>query len=498
MVALLALMGSSSSQAFVASDGASCIASVCATKVPPSLASSCNNAPHSYRHLPTSPGHHRRNSSSLSTALASTWCGSTESKVYEGNDIITTSGDDVSSPSPRLWMEDIEQTEGCGGAYTVVRCEIEEYAVNTDLNEDRYKWKVWDFDFHLKRLRTSYKIKYAQEEGDSRRDACSEDDYLKAEVESNLSLAKILDEANSEMEYKTWGAILDDADTFPVLMVTVLWTMKTKGGSKNGEEQSPIRVRAHGSIASVPSPGSWKLPAAIQASIALPPVVAGSSYQRDWSSLPNRHEHGPDAKDSSWCRERRPLEKMFKGDGIGEVILARSVDAEGAGEFHGIELLEGLTSNLFVVYRDGTLRTAAAVLPGSARHLVLEAAEKLGLTYNETKPVLLQDAIAGLWSEVFVTSAIRLVVPVNSLSVSEYEKEEGNDEAKIPSFRKIWDVDTTEWATLTVEKLKEELRTRGLKVGGRRAELVQRLHEGEQGWIGKLYREVILTNDFES
>ena len=389
-------------------------------------------------------------------------------------------------------MEDIEQTEGCGGAYTVMRCEIVKNFGSTDLNEDRYKWKTWDFDFHLKRLRTSYEIKYAQKEGGGSSDACSEGDYLKAELESELAVAKMLDEAKGEMEFKTLRAIIDDADTIPVLMVTILWTKKTKDGSQNnGEEQNPIRVRAHGSIASVPSPESGKLPAAIQASIALPPVVGGSSlHQRDWSSLPNRHEHGPDAKDSSWCRERRPLEEMFKADGIGEVLLARAVDADGAGEFHGIELLEGLTSNLFVVYRDGTLRTAAAegsVLPGSARHFVLEAAEKLGLSYDETKPVLLQDAVDGLWSEVFVTSAIRLVVPVTSLSIPEYEKDEENDEVKILSFSTIWDatnsgfdaastdeqgeLDTVDWATLTVEKLK-----------------------GEQEWTGKLYREVILSS----
>ena len=390
-------------------------------------------------------------------------------------------------------MEDIEQTEGCGGAYTVVRCEIVKNLGSTDLNEDRYIWKTRDFDFHLKRLRTSYEIKYAQEEeGDrSREGACSVANYLTAELESHLSISKMLDEAKDEMQFKTLRAVLDDAGIIPVLMVTILWTKKTKEGSKNnGEEQSPIRVRAHGSIASVPSPESGKLPAAIQASIALPPVVGeSSSYQRDWLSLPNRHEHGPDAKDSSWCRERRPLEEMFKGADIGEVILARAADADGVGEFHGIELLEGLTSNLFVVYRDGTLRTAAAegnVLSGCARHCVLEVAEKLGLSYDETEPVLLQDAIDGLWSEVFVTSAIRLVVPVTTLIVPEYEKE-GNDEAKMRSFRKIWDatnssddaastdeqgdVDTTDWSTLTVEKLKDE-----------------------QGWTGKLYRKVILSN----
>ena len=522
---LLAATGVSSSQAFVISDVA-LWSSGTGAFIPPSLTSSCN-APHYCYHPPPSPtstlggdvaagGHHRRRSSSSPTALASARCWSTDSIIYDENGyVITTSGDDASiSPSPRLWMEDIEQTEGRGGAYTVMRCEIVENPDNTDFSKDRYKWMMRDLRFHLKRLRTSYDTKYAQEEGGSSGDAHWEAEYLAAELESELSVVKMLDEAKSEMEVKTLGAILDGGDTIPVLMVTVLWTKETTDGSKDDEEQMPIRVRTHGSIASVPSPGTAKLPAAIQAAVALPPVVGGSSYQRDWPSLPNRHEHGPDAKDSSWCRERRPLEEMFKADGIGEVILARAVDADDTGEFQGLELLEGLTSNLFVVYRDGTLRTAAAegnVLSGCARHRVLEAAEKVGLSYDETKPVLLQDAVDGLWSEVFVTSAIRLVIPVASLSVPEYEKDQGNDGAKILSFRKIWDATSssvdaastdeqgTDWATLTVIQLKDELRGRGLKVGGRKAELVQRLHEdehdngSEQGWTEMLYRKVILS-----
>ena len=38
---------------------------------------------------------------------------------------------------------------------------------------------------------------------------------------------------------------------------------------------------------------------------------------------------------------------------------------------------------------------------------------------------------------------------------------------------------TTDWASFTVVKLKDELRSRGLKVGGRKAELVQRLQEDD-------------------
>jgi hypothetical protein len=37
----------------------------------------------------------------------------------------------------------------------------------------------------------------------------------------------------------------------------------------------------------------------------------------------------------------------------------------------------------------------------------------------------------------------------------------------------------TDWASLTVAKLKDELRSRGLKVGGKKAELIQRLEEDD-------------------
>jgi len=245
----------------------------------------------------------------------------------------------------------------------------------------------------------------------------------------------------------------------PVLMLAILWTKET---STNGPA-STIRVRAHGSMATVPSPRTGTLPVAMQACIALPPAIDDDSpSKRDWTQLPNRYEHFPDAKDSSWCAERRPLEEMYKADGIGEVILARAIDEKSTGNTNpsGIELLEGLTSNLFVVYKDGTLRTVAAggnVLSGYARHLVLEAAKRLGIPHDDTKPVLLQDAIDGLWSEVFLTSSIRLMVPVNGIVLPEYV--EGGDEARITAFRQVWTGPATNRSIgkLWVEALYQEL-----------------------------------------
>ncbi len=380
---------------------------------------------------------HRRRLAS-STALASAWCSSTEfvtnvNDDEEENSIITSAGN--VSPSPRLWMEDIEQSEGYGGAYTVMRCEI----IGSDGSSERdgHRWKVWGQDFHLKRLWTSYVVKYAMDHQSAAAAVDGEEgvNFETPIAQTNALILDMLDRAGDMMKAEMSAAA---ADTVPVVMLTVLWTK-----TADSDDRLPIRVRAHGSIASVPSPRHGEvLSAGIQTSVALPPITNELTLQRDWLSCPNRYENRPDAKDSSWCRDRRPLEEMYKADEIGEVLLARPIDGAETvtvGELAGIELLEGLTSNLFVVYKDGTLRTAALegnVLRGYARHLVLEAAERLGLRHDDTKPVLLQDAIDGMWSEVFITSSIRLVVPVTSISVPEYMYK---GETKIKSFRKIWE-----------------------------------------------------------
>ena len=68
-----------------------------------------------------------------------------------------------------------------------------------------------------------------------------------------------------------------------------------------------------------------------------------------------------------------------------------------------------------MIYKDGTVRTAPVgkVLVGYARHLVKDAVnERKDLNLNLNAPTI-QDAKDGLWSEVFITSAIRLIVPVN-------------------------------------------------------------------------------------
>lgn len=134
-------------------------------------------------------------------------------------------------------------------------------------------------------------------------------------------------------------------------------------------------------------------------------VIAHSTDKQD--SLPNRVENFPEAKLSSWCRRRRPLEQQFKSSAVDEVLLTRVHDGE-------VQLLEGLTSNLFVVYPGGILRTPATdqVLGGYARQLVLDHAQNCGLKV-EVGPIPLKDSL--IWEEIFLTSSVRLIIPVQTL-----------------------------------------------------------------------------------
>jgi hypothetical protein len=174
-------------------------------------------------------------------------------------------------------------------------------------------------------------------------------------------------------------------------MVTILW-------SKRGND---IHVQGHlFSNNQHSDPLKYECP-------PITAVLAGVD-----AHLPSRHDHIPSAKLSSWCRIRRPLEDTFKTNGVGEVLLTRKISSSPG---QNLELLEGLTSNLFIVYRDGTIRSPTkGVLRGFAQYLVMEAAESLGLKIVD-EPITLQDARDGLWVESFVTSSVRLIIPVGRI-----------------------------------------------------------------------------------
>ena len=268
--------------------------------------------------------------------------------------------------SPREWMEYLEATQGQGGAYTVLRCDF----------QSGKRWKLWGRDFHMRRLLQSYC-------------ALAQTNVHEQHLESAIHTTdKIL---NALLEQASLVRNENDKDaTMYVLMLTILWQQGTKAES--------IVVRGHSCCSGKPI-DETRISNPITAVLAL-----------DDRELPNRYNRMPEAKLSSWCRRRRSLENVFKVNGAGEVFLTRQVKDK-----EDIEILEGLTSNVFFLYPDKKLCTAdSGVLKGYARKLVLECAQNLGLHHDST-PIRIQDA--SLWKEIFLTSSVRLVVPVKQLLI---------------------------------------------------------------------------------
>ena len=82
-----------------------------------------------------------------------------------------------------------------------------------------------------------------------------------------------------------------------------------------------------------------------------------------------------------------------------------------------LEVLEGLSSNFFVVDRNGSLRTATqGVLNGYVRHLVMESASECGIPFGP-RPIYLHQAHE--WTEAFITSSSRLIYPISKVLLPE-------------------------------------------------------------------------------
>lgn len=122
---------------------------------------------------------------------------------------------------------------------------------------------------------------------------------------------------------------------------------------------------------------------------------------------------------SPWVRNERSALAGLKCASYAENLLALA-DAQARGFDEPLflntrdELCETATANLFLV-TNGTLRTPAlrsGCLPGIARGLVLELARNQGLAAEETT-LGLDDLHRA--DEIFVTSALRGIVPINRL-----------------------------------------------------------------------------------
>jgi Amino-transferase class IV len=334
--------------------------------------------------------------------------------------------------SPRAWLE--AQPDG---AYTVLRCDyVHRGLVESTADSDVGEWKAWGLDFHLDRLCESYSLLLQVQEQRKNESISQNDDddeivvatdVLQRARNTTLDMIRQQLSANKPTVENVSPSVdaVESRQLLTTYMLTVLWTPRTDAAADAAGGAS-VAVTAH--MARVTSSSSSPAPAPIRAVLALQGeldeqspmqhsrTMAGgrSSNGMHQNSLPSRFPF-PQAKLSSWCRERRPLEETFlqsSGKGMGEVILCH-VDSSN----NKVELLEGLTTNLFVLYKDGTIRTAPRnqSLNGYVRSTVLQSlAQDSEVRVVERAPLLEE---YDLWKEVFVTSSIRLVIPVQSVHV---------------------------------------------------------------------------------
>ncbi|GJP30100.1 hypothetical protein CLOM_g22310 [Closterium sp. NIES-68] len=146
------------------------------------------------------------------------------------------------------------------------------------------------------------------------------------------------------------------------------------------------------------------------ASLALPPPICAAVMG------PGRHT--PLAKFSSWPLVRRALETAKPAEAR-DVILSTDGNA----------LLEGITTNLFIVartepasdtshgppWRGYELQTASlesGILPGSIRQAIIDACGERGIPIRIQAP---QWSERATWVEAFVTNALSIVQPVSSM-----------------------------------------------------------------------------------
>jgi branched-subunit amino acid aminotransferase/4-amino-4-deoxychorismate lyase len=105
----------------------------------------------------------------------------------------------------------------------------------------------------------------------------------------------------------------------------------------------------------------------------------------------------PLVKTTGFVRRRHPY-PLARQDAYEHVML----DAQGRA-------LEGTSSNFYAVRGDSLITAGSGVLEGITRAIVLELAARRGMSIDLAAP---PSAEAGAWSEAFLTSSTRGVVPI--------------------------------------------------------------------------------------
>ena len=304
------------------------------------------------------------------------------------------------------WMEYELSENGSDedGAYDTYRCDLV-----LGVADEADRWRIWGQEFHLNRLQESYRSIDPMRSTESTNEQTS--DKSKKAMESALEKSKhmvkaLLQEAENASVLHSHAASIASWEDVPIQLVrvTVLWSPSTT---------HDIVVRAHATSSAVPT--------AVHEQVQPIHVTIAAKQQHNHSvsvdtAMPSRLRD-PQHKIASWTRERQKM-RPYKPPAVSEVLMVRPTAGDKT------EVLEGLSSNVFVVYRDGTLRTAQdGVLYGYARHLVLECAASCGLEVV-SKPIVLQDAEEGLWKEAFITSSSRLIYPISKVLLPTEDEEE--------------------------------------------------------------------------
>jgi Amino-transferase class IV len=414
--------------------------------------------------------------SSMSPTTRLPWC-CTARIVGDGNEEVR-----IEQPSSFLemseWMEGIEQSEGRemdavgAGVYDTWRCD--RVLTNTttspegaaELSRDHQassrpshqtRWNQWGADFHLDRLSNSYMdaVRIYGESGAEPQSTASHLGIDQPSIDRALSVSRrivheLLQEADDQLSRlpneDNWPALLLKQERtteafvlFQLVRVTLLWsTLKSAKTEEKFPSSSPsqsIVVRGHacytGPIQNLFQPHP---PVTVSVAISVPSPLPASRAQStgDPSGTPNRVNQNPHLKVAKWTRVRQ---QIARPPGVAEVLLTRRQNGTHSDR---IQILEGLSSNVFIVYGNGTIRTATdGVLHGFVRQLVLDCLDECDLTFDP-EPIWLEEEPNGppRWSEIFITSSSRLIYPVSTVLIPEHQTiSEGNTTA---SYFEYW------------------------------------------------------------
>ena len=98
------------------------------------------------------------------------------------------------------------------------------------------------------------------------------------------------------------------------------------------------------------------------------------------TAIRGKPRENPDIKSTTWIKERSVLES----DEIHEVLLT---DDRG-------RLFEGSQTNVFVVEKDGRIRTAnEGILPGTIRNIIVEECKRENIPIDMSPPVRLMNFV---------------------------------------------------------------------------------------------------------